>query len=109
MPHIHNRLFCYLVLLNFNERNPYEYKDNVIAAVELISNSPTVLYNLFLPHSAPVSMNLYSNALLRSVQNKNEETSITTFNEPFRVAKVIASSFSNYFLKCRTTTIKILL
>lgn len=83
-----------LVLLDFSENSPHEYRDNAVAAAEFITAVPTILYNMFLPHSAPISMNLYSNALIRSVlQDNKNNTFITSINQPLSVSKVCTLMF----------------
>lgn len=80
----------FIGLLEFSKYNLYEFRDNVIAAIELTDNhhNANVLYNELIPHSPPISLNAYSNVLLRYLM-KNTSASIHAIYQPIAISVVI--------------------
>ncbi|XP_065219689.1 retinal-specific phospholipid-transporting ATPase ABCA4-like [Planococcus citri] len=68
----------------YGNHNLYEYRDNLVAGVVLTKTEKKVLYNELIPHSPPISLNIYSNALLRYLLKNTSynESSIQAAYEP---------------------------
>ncbi|XP_046662414.1 phospholipid-transporting ATPase ABCA1-like isoform X2 [Homalodisca vitripennis] len=70
-------------LLNIGVENVARYKTHVIVAAnfEETNKTATALYNGLAYHSAPISVNMLTNALLRS-NSRTSDNSITITNQP---------------------------
>lgn len=70
-------------LLGLGKANVAQYKTLDIVAANFITENETVvaLYNGIAYHSAPISINILSNLLLRN-QSQTSENKITTINHP---------------------------
>lgn len=80
--------FTFVGLLEFIRYNLYEFRDNVVGALEVTGNIHNVLYNELIPHSPPISLNTYNTALLRHLTN-DDSLFINAVYQPILITQVI--------------------
>lgn len=70
----------------------FKYRNNLMIAGDFNQTNVTIIYNSIAIHAQAIAINLYTNALLQKISGNNNSY-ISTVNEPIIIKKLIVSTF----------------